>query len=207
MIYDEPPTGLDPIASGVIMSLISPAQRQPRHDQPHRGSPASRALPIADHAVVIANGSIMFDGTPSELETTADPLIRRVPQGRARTDPMLRRSARTGCVMAMSTPSTSIGRAGLFLAGGVPPANPPRISGGASLREIYKIDAHADVAVYGAGRPVDHAAGLSLTADLRCRQPDQFPDRSGYLPRAGSVLTALLFIGRARPVRSPPAWS
>src|SRR3546814_14059182 len=32
-------------------------------------------LPVADRAIVIANGKIVFSGTPSELEATGDPLV------------------------------------------------------------------------------------------------------------------------------------
>src|SRR3546814_14755460 len=32
-------------------------------------------LPVADRAIVIANGKIVFSGTPAELEATSDPLV------------------------------------------------------------------------------------------------------------------------------------
>jgi len=32
-------------------------------------------LPVADRAIVIANGKIVFSGTPAELEATDDPLV------------------------------------------------------------------------------------------------------------------------------------
>ena len=38
-------------------------------------------LPIADRAVVIANGGLVFDGTPAELEATDDPLVRQFLRG------------------------------------------------------------------------------------------------------------------------------
>ena len=38
-------------------------------------------LPIADQAVVIANGGIVFSGTPAELENSADPLVRQFLRG------------------------------------------------------------------------------------------------------------------------------
>jgi phospholipid/cholesterol/gamma-HCH transport system ATP-binding protein len=38
-------------------------------------------LPIADRTVVIANGGIVFDGTPSALETSTDPLVRQFLKG------------------------------------------------------------------------------------------------------------------------------
>jgi phospholipid/cholesterol/gamma-HCH transport system ATP-binding protein len=38
-------------------------------------------LPIADQAVVIANGGIVFDGTPERLQASADPLLRQFLHG------------------------------------------------------------------------------------------------------------------------------
>ena len=38
-------------------------------------------LPIADQAVVIANGGLVFSGTPSELEGSADPLVKQFLRG------------------------------------------------------------------------------------------------------------------------------
>jgi phospholipid/cholesterol/gamma-HCH transport system ATP-binding protein len=32
-------------------------------------------LPVADRAIVIANGRIVFSGTPVELQATTDPLV------------------------------------------------------------------------------------------------------------------------------------
>ncbi len=81
MIYDEPLTGLDPIASGVIMSLISRLNDSLGLTSIIVTHHVHETLPIADRAVVIANGGLVFDGTPSELETTADPLIRQFLKG------------------------------------------------------------------------------------------------------------------------------
>ena len=41
----------------------------------------ARTLPIADHAVVIANGGIVFSGTPDALQASDDPLIRQFLDG------------------------------------------------------------------------------------------------------------------------------
>ena len=42
---------------------------------------SATTLPVADHAVVIANGRIVFDGTPAELQGTRDPLVRQFLDG------------------------------------------------------------------------------------------------------------------------------
>ena len=77
MIYDEPLTGLDPIASGVIMSLIARLNKTLGLTSIIVTHHVHETLPIADHAVVIANGRIVFDGTPEALERSQDPLVRQ----------------------------------------------------------------------------------------------------------------------------------
>ena len=81
MIYDEPQTGLDPIASGVIMSLIARLNETLGLTSIIVTHHVHETLPVADHAVVIANGRIVFDGTPAELQATDDPLVRQFLDG------------------------------------------------------------------------------------------------------------------------------
>ncbi len=81
MIYDEPLTGLDPIASGVIMSLISRLNRTLGLTSIIVTHHVHETLPIADHAVVVANGGIVFDGSPAELQASTDPLVRQFLDG------------------------------------------------------------------------------------------------------------------------------
>ena len=75
MIYDEPLTGLDPIASGVIMSLIARLNASLGLTSIIVSHHVHETLPVADRAIVIANGRIVFSGTPAELEATSDPLV------------------------------------------------------------------------------------------------------------------------------------
>jgi phospholipid/cholesterol/gamma-HCH transport system ATP-binding protein len=75
MIYDEPLTGLDPIASGVIMSLIGRLNASLGLTSIIVTHHVHETLPIADRAIVIANGRIVFSGTPAELQGTGDPLV------------------------------------------------------------------------------------------------------------------------------------
>ena len=81
MLYDEPLTGLDPIASGVIMSLIQRLNDSLGLTSVIVTHHVHETLPIADQAVVIANGGIVFAGTPAELEASADPLVRQFLRG------------------------------------------------------------------------------------------------------------------------------
>ena len=81
MLYDEPLTGLDPIASGVIMSLIRRLSRSLGLTSIIVSHHVHETLPIADQAVVIANGGIVLDGSPAQLQASDDPLLRQFLHG------------------------------------------------------------------------------------------------------------------------------
>ena len=81
MLYDEPLTGLDPIASGVIMSLIQRLNRTLGLTSIIVSHHVRETLPICDQALVIADGRLVFAGTPAELEATTDPLVRQFLDG------------------------------------------------------------------------------------------------------------------------------
>jgi phospholipid/cholesterol/gamma-HCH transport system ATP-binding protein len=81
MVYDEPLTGLDPIASGVVMSLVRRLNETLGLTSIVVTHHVHETMPIADHAVVIANGRIVFSGTPAELAATRDPLVRQFLDG------------------------------------------------------------------------------------------------------------------------------
>ena len=81
MIYDEPLTGLDPIAAGVIVSLIRRLNDTLGLTSIIVTHHVRETLPIADCTVVIANGRVRFNGTPRELEASADPLVRQFLRG------------------------------------------------------------------------------------------------------------------------------
>jgi len=82
MIYDEPLTGLDPIASGVIMSLIHRLNASLGLTSIIVSHHVHETLPICDQAVVIPNGGIVFSGTPAQLQQTTDPLVQQFLHGR-----------------------------------------------------------------------------------------------------------------------------
>jgi len=82
MVYDEPLTGLDPIASGVIMDLVSELNDRLGLTSIVVTHHVRESLPIADRAVMIANGRIVFSGTPAELQASDDPLVQQFLQGR-----------------------------------------------------------------------------------------------------------------------------
>ena len=81
MIYDEPLTGLDPIASGVVMSLVRRLNDTLGLTSIVVTHHVHETMPVADHAIVIANGRIVFSGTPAELDASRDPLVRQFLEG------------------------------------------------------------------------------------------------------------------------------
>ncbi|MFT4177863.1 MAG: ATP-binding cassette domain-containing protein [Thermomonas sp.] len=81
MLYDEPLTGLDPIASGVIMSLIQRLNRTLGLTSIIVSHHVHETLPICDQAVVVADGRIIFIGTPAQLQASDDPLVRQFLDG------------------------------------------------------------------------------------------------------------------------------
>ena len=81
VLYDEPLTGLDPIASGVVLGLIRGLNRSLGLTSVVITHHVHESLAIADHVLVVADGRIGFDGSPAELDRCADPLIRQFLDG------------------------------------------------------------------------------------------------------------------------------
>ena len=81
MIYDEPLTGLDPIASGVVMELVRRLNDTLGLTSIVVTHHVHETMPVTDHAIVIANGRIVFSGTPAELAASTDPLVRQFLDG------------------------------------------------------------------------------------------------------------------------------
>ena len=82
MLYDEPLTGLDPIAIGVIIGLIARLNRTLGLTSIVVTHHVRESLAIADRAVVLANGRVVFNGTPEALHASTDPLVRQFLEGR-----------------------------------------------------------------------------------------------------------------------------
>lgn len=81
MLYDEPLTGLDPIASGVIVSLIRRLNDTLGLTSVIVTHHVHETLPIADRVLIVANQTVVFAGTPAALEATDDPLVRQFLRG------------------------------------------------------------------------------------------------------------------------------
>jgi len=92
MLYDEPTTGLDPIMSDVINELILQARRRRpvtsvvvTHDMKTVTKVADRVVMLYPLARLKAGEpQVIFDGTPDELASCADPRVRQFVEGEAR---------------------------------------------------------------------------------------------------------------------------
>ncbi len=81
MLYDEPLTGLDPIACGVILDLVRSLNDNLGMTSVVITHHVRETLEVADYAIVVANAKVVFDGTPEELNGTEDPLLRQFLDG------------------------------------------------------------------------------------------------------------------------------
>jgi len=75
ILYDEPTTALDPITARTINELILTLKRKLRitgivvtHDM-------ESAFYVADRIAMLHDGTIIFDGTPMEVQTTSNPIV------------------------------------------------------------------------------------------------------------------------------------
>ncbi len=83
ILYDEPTTGLDPIRSDVINELIIKLQRELKVTSITVTHDMQSAFKIADRMVMLHEGQLIFDGTPDEIRTTDDPIVKRFVLGEA----------------------------------------------------------------------------------------------------------------------------
>ncbi|MBN8716234.1 ABC transporter ATP-binding protein [Thermomonas sp.] len=83
LLCDEPLTGLDPIASGVVMALLRQLNQSLGLTCIVVSHHVRETLPVCDQAVVVANGTLVFDGTPEALQASQDPLLRQFLDGAA----------------------------------------------------------------------------------------------------------------------------
>lgn len=81
IMYDEPFTGLDPIALGVIVKLISDLNKALGITTILVSHDVKEALSIADYIYVIASGKIIGHGTPGKVHIDKDPKVQQFLQG------------------------------------------------------------------------------------------------------------------------------
>jgi phospholipid/cholesterol/gamma-HCH transport system ATP-binding protein len=81
VLYDEPTTGLDPIMADVIDQLIRSLQRRLGVTSVVVTHDLTSACKVADRIALLHDGRVVFLGTPAEVRTTSDPLMRQFVEG------------------------------------------------------------------------------------------------------------------------------
>jgi phospholipid/cholesterol/gamma-HCH transport system ATP-binding protein len=81
MLYDEPTTGLDPITSDVINRLIRRLQDRLKITSIAVTHDMRSAYHIADRIAMLHEGRIHAMGTPDEIQSTRDPIVRQFIEG------------------------------------------------------------------------------------------------------------------------------
>jgi phospholipid/cholesterol/gamma-HCH transport system ATP-binding protein len=83
VLYDEPTTGLDPIMSDVINTLIMKLASELRITSVVVTHDLASAYKVADRIAMLHEGVIIFEGTPAEIKNTDNPIVRQFIEGRA----------------------------------------------------------------------------------------------------------------------------
>ncbi|HEX8296690.1 MAG TPA: ABC transporter ATP-binding protein [Chthoniobacteraceae bacterium] len=83
LLYDEPTTGLDPIATDSINRLIRRLQKRLAVTSVVVTHDMKTAFHTADQVTFLHEGRIYFDGSADELRASADPAIQDFIQGRS----------------------------------------------------------------------------------------------------------------------------
>ena len=77
VLYDEPFAGLDPISLGVAARLIRDLNDALGLTSVIVSHDLHETFGIADEVAMVANGRVVAQGTPEELRTSDDPLVRQ----------------------------------------------------------------------------------------------------------------------------------
>lgn len=76
LLLDDPTSGLDPVASSVIMDLIIELHREYQPTTVLVSHDLRRLLPCVERILGLFDGTIAFDGTMTELATAAPAFVR-----------------------------------------------------------------------------------------------------------------------------------
>ncbi|TNH04006.1 ATP-binding cassette domain-containing protein [Testudinibacter sp. TR-2022] len=75
VMYDEPFTGQDPISMGVIVSLIKRLNKTLHLTSIVVSHDVKEVLSIADYAYIVADQTVIAEGTAAQLQQSADPRV------------------------------------------------------------------------------------------------------------------------------------
>ncbi len=81
MLFDEPTTGLDPVMTSAINSLIKGVQGKSGATSLVISHDIHGAFELADNMAILYEGKVAFHGTPDEFNQTQDPLVRQFVEG------------------------------------------------------------------------------------------------------------------------------
>ena len=81
ILYDEPFTGQDPIAMGVLVKLIRQLNDAARLTSILVSHDVAETLQIADYVYIIAQQTVIAEGTPYALQQQAEPWVQQFLQG------------------------------------------------------------------------------------------------------------------------------
>lgn len=81
MLYDEPFTGLDPIAMGVIRNLIKELNSALGATSIVVTHDVQEALEVVDYVYYLSDGKMVAHGTPEDLRNSKDPLLHQFVYG------------------------------------------------------------------------------------------------------------------------------
>jgi len=81
ILYDEPFAGQDPIAMGVLVQLIRLLNDALGLTSVLVSHDIAESLSICDHAIILADGHVIGEGTPSELKKSDSPLVKQFLNG------------------------------------------------------------------------------------------------------------------------------
>ncbi len=77
MLYDEPFTGLDPISLGVIADLIHRVNKALHSTSIMVTHDIEKSLSIVDQVIFLAQGEILFSGSPQEMRELDSPWVQQ----------------------------------------------------------------------------------------------------------------------------------
>ena len=81
ILFDEPTTGLDPLAARKFDALVRGPLAQSKMTQVVVSHDVRSVFEIGDRIALLHDGELRFLGTPKELETSADSVVRSFIQG------------------------------------------------------------------------------------------------------------------------------
>lgn len=83
MLYDEPFTGLDPIAMGIISNLIKRLNSALGTTSIVVTHDVQEAMEVVDYVYYLSDGKMVAHGTPDQMRNSTDPLVRQFVYGEA----------------------------------------------------------------------------------------------------------------------------